>query len=70
MKPAGASIRAHMISDGAGDVIQASVMALKYRATIDEIAGTHHPCLTMAEALKLPAQGFGTDVKTLGCRAA
>ena len=61
---------AHILADGAGDVIQAAVMALKYRSTIDEIAETYHPYLTMAEALKLAAQGFGKDVKTLSCCAA
>ncbi len=61
---------AHILAAGAGDVIQAAVMALKYRATIDEIAGTYHPYLTMAEAFKLAAQGFGKDVKTLSCCAA
>ncbi|KAA3637940.1 MAG: mercury(II) reductase [Armatimonadetes bacterium] len=60
----------HILAEGAGDVIQAAVMAIKYRATIDEIAETYHPYLTMAEALKLAAQGFGKDVKTLSCCAA
>ncbi len=66
----GRLLGAHILSDGAGDVIQAAVMAIKYRATIDEIAETYHPYLTMAEALKLAAQGFGKDVKTLSCCAA
>lgn len=61
---------AHILAEGAGDVIQAAVMALKYRATIDEIAETYHPYLTVAEAFKLAAQGFGKDVKTLSCCAA
>ncbi|MCH7585776.1 MAG: mercury(II) reductase [Acidobacteria bacterium] len=61
---------AHIIADGAGDVIQAAVMALKYRATIDEIADTYHPYLTMAEALKLAAQGFNKDISMLSCCAA
>ena len=61
---------AHIIADGAGDVIQAAVMALKYRATIDDIAETYHPYLTMAEALKLAAQGFNKDISMLSCCAA
>ncbi len=60
---------AHILAEGAGDVIQAAVMAIRYRATVDEIAGTYHPYLTMAESLKLAAQGFGKDVKTLSCCA-
>jgi mercuric reductase len=43
---------------------------VKYRATIDEIADTYHPYLTMAEGFKLAAQSFGKDVKTLSCCAA
>ena len=65
----GRLLGAHVIADGAGDVIQAAVMALKYRATIDEIAATFHPYLTMAEALKLAAQGFSKDVSMLSCCA-
>ncbi len=66
----GRLLGAHILAHGAGDVIQAAVMALKYHATIDEIAHTYHPYLTMAEGLKLAAQAFGKDVKTLSCCAA
>lgn len=41
------------------------MLALRYRAIIDEIADTYHPYLTMAEAHKLAVQGFAKDVKTL-----
>jgi mercuric reductase len=61
---------AHILADGAPDVIQAAVMAIKYRATIDEIAETFHPYLSMAEGLKLAAQAFSKDVETLSCCAA
>jgi mercuric reductase len=66
----GRLLGAHILADGAGDVIQAAVMALKYQATIDEIAETFHPYLTMAEGLKLAAQSFGKDIKKLSCCAA
>ncbi len=66
----GRLVGAHILAEGAGDVVQAAVMAIKYKATIDEIAETFHPYLTMAEGLKLAAQGFGKDVKTLSCCAA
>jgi mercuric reductase len=66
----GLLLGAHILADGAGDVIQAAVMAIKYRATIDEIADTYHPYLTMAEGFKLAAQSFGKDIKTLSCCAA
>lgn len=66
----GQLLGAHIIGEGAGDVIQATVMSIKYRATVDEIAETYHPYLTMAESLKLAAQSFGKDVDTLSCCAA
>lgn len=69
-EPSGRLLGAHILADGAGDVIQAAIMAIKHRATIDEIADTFHPYLTMAEGLKLAAQGFTKDVKHLSCCAA
>ena len=60
---------AHILAENAGDVIQAAVMAIKYRATVDDIADTFHTYLTMAEGLKLAAQGFSKDVTQLSCCA-
>lgn len=65
----GELIGAHVLAEGAGDVIQAAVMAITYRATVDEIANMFHPYLTMAEGLKLAAQGFTKDIKKLSCCA-
>jgi mercuric reductase len=65
----GRLLGAHIVAEGAGDVIQAAIMALEYRATIDDVADTFHPYLTMAEGLKLAAQGFSKDVKHLSCCA-
>ena len=66
----GRLLGAHILADGAGDVIQAAIMAIKHRGTIDEIADTFHPYLTMAEGLKLAAQGFTKDLRHLSCCAA
>jgi mercuric reductase len=44
-------------------------MGIRYGATVDEIADTFHPYLTMAEALRLAAQGFARDVEHLSCCA-
>lgn len=65
----GELLGAHVLAEGAGDVIQAAVMAITYRATVDEIAEMFHPYLTMAEGLKLAAQGFTKDIKKLSCCA-
>lgn len=59
-----------VLSEGAGDVIQAAVYAVKLRMTVAEVAGTFHPYLTIAEGLKLAAQTFDRDVATLSCCAA
>ena len=66
----GELLGAHVLAEGAGDVIQAAVVAMNYHATVDEIAAMFHPYLTMAEALKLAAQTFSKDVANLSCCAA
>lgn len=60
----------HLLADGAGDVIQAAVYAIKFGLTTADLAGTWAPYLTMAESLKLAAQTFTRDVSKLSCCAA
>jgi mercuric reductase len=59
-----------VLADAAGEVIQAGVLAIRFRATVEDIAGTFHPYLTVAEGLKLAAQAFTKDVARLSCCAA
>ena len=59
-----------ILAGSASEVIQAAVLALKFRATAEEIAESFHPYLTVAEGLKLAAQGFSKDVAMLSCCAA
>jgi len=59
-----------ILSENAGEVIQAAVLAVKYRLTVAELADTFHPYLTIAEGLKLAAQTFTRDVAMLSCCAA
>src|SRR6266540_3869316 len=54
----------------AGDVIQASVYAVKLGMTVGELADTWAPYLTMGEGLKLAAQAFTRDITKLSCCAA
>jgi len=61
---------ASIIADSAGEVIQSVVLAIKAGLTIDELASTWAPYLTMAEGLKLAAQTFERDVAKLSCCAA
>jgi len=60
----------HALADGAGEVILAGVYAIKFGLTVDDLASTWAPYLTMSEALKLAAQSFKGDVKKLSCCAA
>ena len=65
----GKLLGASLLAAGAGDVIEAAVLAIKYGITADELAGTFHPYLTMAESIKLAAQTFRRDVNRLSCCA-
>ena len=44
-------------------------MAIRGGLTIDDLAETIFPYLTTVEGLKLAAQAFDRDVKTLSCCA-
>ncbi|MBC9723782.1 mercury(II) reductase [Streptomyces sp. TRM68367] len=59
----------HVIADGAGDLITAATYAISAEMTVDQLAHTWAPYLTMAEALKLAAQTFTADVAKLSCCA-
>ena len=66
----GRLLGASILAEGAGDVIQAAVLAIRHGITTAELATTFHPYLTMVEALKLAAQTFTRDVEKLSCCAA
>ncbi|MEU9426255.1 mercury(II) reductase [Streptomyces sp. NPDC048342] len=59
----------HVIADGAGDLITAATYAITAGLTVDQLAHAWAPYLTMAEALKLAAQTFTSDVAKLSCCA-
>jgi mercuric reductase len=58
------------LAEGAGDMILAGVYAVKFGLTVDELADTWAPYLTMAEGVKLAAQTYTRDVSMLSCCAA
>jgi mercuric reductase len=60
----------HALAANAGDAILAGVYAVKFGLTVDDLADTWAPYLTMAEGVKLTAQSFSTDVEMLSCCAA
>jgi len=57
----------HAALDGAGDVILAATYAIKYGLTVEDLAETWAPYLTMAEALRLCARLFLSDMPTSCC---
>jgi len=66
----GRLLGASVLAEGAGDVIQSAVLAIRHNITTSELAATFHPYLTMVEALKLASQTFTRDVRKLSCCAA
>lgn len=69
-RSSGRILGATAVADGAGDVIQAAVYAIKFGLTVEQVASTWAPYLTFAEGFKLAAQTFNRDVARLSCCAA
>jgi mercuric reductase len=65
----GRLLGAHVVADGAGDVIATAVYALAHDMTVHQMADLWCPYLTMAEGIKLAAQTFTRDVAKLSCCA-
>lgn len=59
----------HVLAENAGDIITAATYALTAGMTVDQLAHTWAPYLTMAESLKLAAQAYTSDVAKLSCCA-
>lgn len=66
----GRLLGAHVVADGAGELITAAGYALRAGLTITDLAEAWSPYLTMSEALKLTAQAFTRNVAELSCCAA
>ena len=57
----------HAALDGAGDVMLAATYAIKLGMTVDDVADTWAPYLTMAESLRIAAGLFRSDKPTSCC---
>ncbi|MDQ3612234.1 MAG: mercury(II) reductase [Actinomycetota bacterium] len=57
----------HAALDGAGDVMLAATYAIKFGLTVDDLADTWAPYLTMSEALRICAGLFRSDKPTSCC---
>lgn len=60
---------AHVLADHGGELLYAATIAIKAGWTVEQLASTWAPYLTMNEGLKLAAQSFATDVKEMSCCA-
>lgn len=60
----------HIAAEAAGEMILAGIYALRAGMTIADLADEWDPYLTGAEAIKLAAQAFSTDIAKLSCCAA
>lgn len=65
----GRVVGVHIAAVNAGDAILAATYALEAGLTVDQLATTWAPYLTMSEGIKLAAQSFRTDVAKLSCCA-
>jgi mercuric reductase len=71
MHPVQAVLAASHAYRAAGhDVLLAGVYAVRFGLTINDLASTWVPYLTMSEGLKLAAQAYTRDVAKLSCCAA
>ncbi len=65
----GRIVGVHMLADGAGDAILAGVYAIDAGMTVNDLAESWDPYLTIGEGLYLAAQAFTRDLNTLSCCA-
>jgi len=65
----GRLIGTQILAANGGEMIQAAVLAIHNKMTVDQLANQLFPYLTMVEGLKLCAQIFRKDVAELSCCA-
>jgi mercuric reductase len=68
-RESGRVVGVHLLADGAGDAILAGVYAIEARLTVDQLAASWNPYLTIGEAIHLAAQSFTRDPSKLSCCA-
>jgi mercuric reductase len=60
----------HLLAEGAGDAILAGVFAIEGQRTIEDLADSWNPYLTIGEAIHLAALSYTRDPSKLSCCAA
>jgi len=69
-RDSGRVLGVHLLAEGAGDAILAGVYAIETERTIDDLANSWSPYLTIGEAIHLAALSFTRDPSKLSCCAA
>lgn len=69
-RASGKILGVHAIAANAGEIVLPAVYAVKFGLTVQDLAETWAPYLTMSEGIKLAAQAFTTDPAMLSCCAA
>ncbi|NJD92021.1 MAG: mercury(II) reductase [Geobacter sp.] len=59
----------HLICHRGADMINEASLALRLKATVDDLAATMHVYPSIGEGLRLCAQGFSRDISRLSCCA-
>jgi mercuric reductase len=68
-KATGRLLGVHLLCHRGADLINEASLALRFRATVDDLANTMHVYPSIGEGLKLCAQGFSRDISRLSCCA-
>ena len=63
-------VGAHIVAAEAGEMIMEPALAMRFGLTIEDLASTLHPYLTLAEGIQLAAITFDKDIAMLSCCAA
>lgn len=68
-KNSGRILGAHLLCHRGAELINEAALAIRLKATIEDLAATVHVYPTMSEGLRLCAQGFSRDLSRLSCCA-
>ena len=65
--PTGKVLGVHALADGAGEIMLAATYAIRAGMTVEDVADTWAPYLTMAESLRIAAGLFRNEMPTSCC---
>lgn len=68
-KDTGRLLGVHLMCHRGADLINEAALAIRLKATIEDLAAATHVYPTMSEGLRLCAQGFSRDLSRLSCCA-